>query len=229
MAKEKILKPEEETLGAAMSKTESFFEENSKKVTWCLVALLILAGCVFGYKKLVSEPRIAKAAELMVEAENRFAEETPDFQLALDGDANGAGFLAVIDQYGSTPSGNLAKHCAGICYYKLGDLENAAAYLKQYKAVKGIPGAIINAQNLGLQGDIAFDQGDLAAAVKLYNQAVAAADNNYTAPLYLRKAGLAEQALGNVAAAEALFQRILTDYPASQEAREAEKLMGSNK
>ncbi len=228
MANEKILKPEEETLGAAMSKTENFFEQNSKLVTWCLAALLILAGCVFGYKKLISEPRIEKAAELMVEAEKRFAEDTPDFQLALEGDANGAGFLTVIDQYGATPSGNLAKHCAGICYFKLGDMENAAAYLKQYKAVKGLPGAVINAQNLGLQGDIAFNQGDYAAAVKLYDRAVAAADNNYTTPLYLRKAGLAEQAQGNVAAAEAYFQRILIDYPASQEAREAEKMIGAN-
>ncbi len=228
MAKEKILKPEEETLGVAMSKTERFLEQHAKTVTYLLAALLILAGCVFGYKKLVSEPRIEKAAELMLEAENRFAEETPDFQLALDGDANGAGFLAVIEQYGSTPSGNLAKHCAGICYYKLGDLENAAAYLKQYKAVKGLPGAIVNAQNLGLQGDIAVAQGDYAAAVKLYEEAVAAADNNYTAPLYLRKCGLAEQALGNSEKAEACFRRILTSYPASQEAREAEKLMGSN-
>ena len=65
MAKEQINKPEEETLGTAMSKTENFFEQNSKMVTYCLVALLILAGCVFGYKKLISEPRIAKAAELM--------------------------------------------------------------------------------------------------------------------------------------------------------------------
>ena len=71
------------------------------------------------YKAQVAE-HPEKAAELIAEAQNRFAEETPDFQLALEGDANGAGFLEVIEQYGSTPSGNLAKHCAGICYYKLG-------------------------------------------------------------------------------------------------------------
>ena len=229
MAKEQITKPEEETLGAAMSKTESFFEKNSKAVSYALVALLVLAGCVFGYKKLVTEPRMEKAAALMTEAEARFGEETPDFRLALEGDANGAGFLEVIEQYGSTPSGNLAKHCAGICYLKLGDLENAAKYLAKYSPVKGLPGAIVNAQNLGLQGDVAFEQGDYDKAVTLYMKAVKAADNNYTAPLYLRKAGLAEQTRGNRAEAEACYQRILTDYPASMEAREAEKLIGSNR
>lgn len=228
MAKEKILKPEEETLGVAMSKTESFLEQHSKSATYCIIALLVLGAAIFGYKKLISEPRIEKAAELMMQAENRFGEENPDFELALNGDANGAGFLEVIEQYGSTPSGNLAKHCAGICYYKMGDLENAAAYLKKYKAVKGLPGAIVNAQNLGLQGDIALEQGNYSAAAALYKKAVAAAENNYTSPLYLRKAGLAEQLQGNKEAANAYFQQILTSYPASMEAREAEKLMGAN-
>ncbi len=219
MAKEQITKPDEVTLENAMSKTEQFFEQNSKSVSYLLLVLIVLAGCIFGYKKLVAEPRNEKAAELIAQAEVRFGEENPDFQLALEGDANGAGFLDVIEQYGSTPSGNLAKHCAGICYLKLGDLENAAAYLSKYAPVKGLPGAIVNAQNLGLQGDIAFEQGD---------KAVAAADNNYTAPLYLRKAGIAEQAQGRAKQAEAYFQRILTEYPASSEAREAEKLIGSN-
>ena len=228
MAKEQITKPEEVTLENAMSKTEQFFEQNSKSVSYLLLVLIVLAGCIFGYKKLVAEPRNEKAAELIAQAEVRFGEENPDFQLALEGDANGAGFLDVIEQYGSTPSGNLAKHCAGICYLKLGDLENAAAYLSKYAPVKGLPGAIVNAQNLGLQGDIAFEQGDKAAAVKFYEKAVAAADNNYTAPLYLRKAGIAEQAQGRAKQAEAYFQRILTEDPASSEAREAEKLIGSN-
>ncbi|MEE1099482.1 MAG: tetratricopeptide repeat protein [Alistipes sp.] len=228
MAKEKITKPEEEALGAAMSKTESFFEQNGKMMTYCLAALLILAGCVFGYKKLVSEPRIEKAAEMMIQAETRFAEETTDFELALSGDENGAGFLEIAEQYGSTPSGNLAKHCAGICYFRLGDMENAAKWLKKYSPVKGLPGAIINAQNLGLQGDILFEAGDYAAAAKLYIKASESSDNTYTTPLYLRKAALAEKALGNNKVAEEYLQRILNEYPSSNDAREAEKLLGAN-
>ena len=133
------------------------------------------------------------------------------------------------EQYGSTPSGNLAKHYAGICYLKTGDLENAAKYLAKYSPVKGIPGALINAQNLGLQGDIAVEQQNYAKAVKFYEQAVKAADNNLTAPMYLRKAGLAEQAQGNNEKAAAFYEQILTSYPASTDAREAEKLLGSVK
>ena len=135
----------------------------------------------------------------------------------------------VIEKYGSTPSGNLAKHYAGICYLRTGDLENAAKYLAKFSQLKGIPGELINAQNYGLQGDIAVEQQDYARAVKFYEKAVKAADNNLTAPMYLRKAGLAEQAQGNEQKAAAFYEEILTSYPASMEARDAEKLLGSIK
>lgn len=213
-------------LGQAMNRTEAFFEQNGRKFIYIFLGLLILAALVFGYRSLIVAPRAEKAAEMIAEAQARFEAETPDFTLALEGDANGAGFLDVIEQYGSTPSGNLAKHYAGICYLRTGDLANAAAYLAKYKPVKGLPGAIVNAQNYGLQGDVAVEQQNYAQAVSFYKKAVEAADNNWTAPMYLRKAGLAEQAQGNNAAAAVLYERIINSYPASVEAREAEKLLG---
>ena len=227
MATEKVLKPEEETLGSAMSKTEQFFEENSKKVMYVLLALLVVAAVVFGWKKLVAEPRAQKAAEMIAEAQYRFESATPDFELALNGDENGAGFADVVDNYGSTPAGNLAKHYAGICFLRLGELDKAEEYLSKYSAVRGLPGAVINAQNYGLRGDIAVDKGEYAKAVKLYDKAVAAADNNFTAPLYLRKAALALIASGDNARAKACLERIVNEYPASSEAREAEMMRGS--
>ncbi len=224
MAKQQVA--EQEALGAAMNKTELFFEKNGRKVAYIFLGLLIVAGLIFGYRALVLQPRVEKAAAMIAEAQYRFDAETPDFEVALNGDENGAGFLEVIDQYGSTPSGNLAKHYAGICYLRMGDLDNAAAYLAKYSAVKGLPGAIINAQNLGLQGDVAVEKADYAAAVKFYEKAVAAAENDMTAPMYLRKAALAAKAMGNADAAKAYVERIKNDYPASMEAREADRLLG---
>ena len=82
---------------------------------------------------------------------------------------------------------------------------------------------------LALQGDVAVERQDYAKAVDFYRKAVKAADNNLTAPMYLRKAGLAAQAQGDAAAAAGFYQQILDTYPASMEAREAEKLLGSAK
>ena len=219
MAKQHVA--EQETLGEAMNKTEFFFEKNGRMLSYVFLGLLVLAALVFGYRALIVSPRAEKAAEMIAEAQYRFEDQNADYALALEGDANGAGFLEVIEKYGSTPSGNR--------YLKAGDLENAAKFLARYSPVKGIPGALINAQNYGLQGDIAVEQKDYAKAVKFYDKAVAAADNNLTAPMYLRKAGLAEQAQGNGAKAAAYYEQILTSYPASMDARDAEKLLGSIK
>ena len=227
MATEKVLKPEEEALGSAMSKTERFFEENSKMVMYVLAALLVVAAVALCWRSLVSAPRAQKAAEMMAEAQFRFEGAAPDYELALYGDENGAGFADVVDNYGSTPAGNLAKHYAGICFLRLGELDKAEEYLSKYSAVRGLPGAVINAQNYGLRGDIAVDKGEYAKAVKLYDKAVAAADNNFTAPLYLRKAALALIASGDNARAKACLERIVNEYPASSDAREAEMMRGS--
>ncbi len=218
---------EQESLGAAMNRTELFFERNSRMITYVVAALIVVAALAFGYRSLVRAPRAEKAVEMMAQAQQRFEAQTPDFELALRGDANGAGFLDVVEQYGSTPAGNLAKHYAGICCLRLGDLEEAARYLAMYSPVKGLPGEIVNAQNYGLRGDVAVEQGDYAAAVKFYTRAADASDNSLTAPMYLRKAGMAAQAQGDGAAAAAFYQRIIDDYPAAFDAREAEKLMGT--
>ena len=216
----------QESLGEAMNKTELFLEKNGRTMSYVIVALFLLAALIYGYRALIVAPRAEKAAAMIAQAQSLFESETPDYELALTGDANGAGFLDVVEQFGGTPSGNLAKHYAGICYLRLGDLEQAAAYLAKFSPVSGIPGAIVNAQNYGLQGDVAVEQQNYAKAVKFYNKAVKASDNNLTAPMYLRKAALAEQAQGNKAAAAALLERILASYPSSMEAREAEKLLG---
>ena len=218
---------EQEALGAAMSKTEEFFERNSKRVSVALLAIFVLAAAIFGYRQLISQPRNKKAAEMIAEAQYRFESEPPDYRLALEGDANGAGFLEVIDRYGATRTGNLAKHYAGICYLRLGEMDNAADYLARFKPMKGIPAQIINAQNLGLQGDVAVERADYPAAIRFFEKAVASSDNDLTAPMYLRKAALAAKAAGNTEQAIAFAQRILDEYPASVEARNAEKLIGS--
>jgi TolA-binding protein len=223
----KIQNQEEVAVAEAVSKTEQFFEENGKKCLIALVVFVLVVAAGYAYKFLVMDKNEAAAAELIVEAQDRFSGETPNYDLALNGDEAGAGFLAVADEYGSTKAGNLAKHYAGICFLHLGDLENAAKYLAKYKTVKGIAAEVVNAQNLGLQGDVAVEQGDFEKAAKLFAKAVKASDNNFTAPLYLYKQALALVAAGKNAEAVACYKAISEKYPSSAEARDADKALGA--
>jgi len=216
----------EEVIGSAISRVELFFEKNSKALTTILAAIVVVVGGYFAYKYMYQQPRGQKAANMAYVAEQQFAIDS--FALALNGDGNNAGFLQVIDKYGSTAQGNIAKHYAGVCYLRLGDLDKAMKYLSAYSEVSGVPGRIINAQNYGLQGDILSQKGDYAAAAAKYRSAVAAADNSLTTPSYLRKLGLMYSLQNKAAEAREAFERVKRDYPQSVEARDIDKYIGES-
>ena len=223
MAKQHVA--EQETLGEAMNRTELFFEKNGRNMAYIFLGLLVLAALIFGYRALIVAPRATKAAERIAEAQYRFEEQTPDYALALNGDQSAPGFAEVVETYGGTPAGNLARYYAAACCMHLGDMAQAEQYIAKFKHVKGEPGAIINAMAEGLKGDIAVDNGDYAKAAALFEKAVKVSDNVFTAPMYLRKAALAYKAAGDEAKANACFETIRTKYPSSIDARDAEKYL----
>ena len=223
MAKE-VVNPQEEILDNAQVQTENFFEKNSKMVVVAIVVIFVLAAAIFGYKKLIVEPRLNDAQEMLYEAQYRFEQQNADFALALNGDENVPGFAQVIEKYGNTPAGNLATVYAAACALRLGDFDAAEGYLAKYSNVKGATGELVNAMAVGIRGEIAVEKGDYAGAAAIFEKAANVSDNNYSAPLYLRKAAMAYAAAGNAAKAQECLQTFNDKYPSSIEAREAEKL-----
>lgn len=209
---------------SVLSTTEKFLEKRGKTLLQLLIVLVIVVGGYFAYKYTWAEPREAKASDMMFVAEQQFANDS--LNLALNGDGNNAGFLDVIEAYGSTRQGNMAAHSAGVCYLRLGDYDNAVKYLSMYSNTDGVPNAIVNAQNRGLIGDAYSQKGDLNSAVKFYNEAVEVSDNQFTAPLYLKKAGLVYAKLGDNQKAIDSYQSIIDNYPNSLEARDIDKYIG---
>lgn len=214
----------EEVVTEAVSKTEQFFQKNEKLITWVLVAIIVIIGGYFANKYLIAQPRAEKASAEMFAAVQQFNAE--QWQVALDGDGNNAGFIEVVENYATTPQGSLAAHYAGVTYLKLGDKENALKYLGKYRKASGAPAEIVNAQNAGLQGDIYADGGDLKKAAALYKKAVKASDNSLTAPVYLKKLGMVEEQLGDTSAALEAYQRIADEYYNSLEARDIDTYIG---
>ena len=217
-------KAPEVVIESALNRTEAFFQRNSGNLTVALIVIVAIVGGYFGYKYLFAQPRSGKAADMMFVAQQQFAIDS--FALALNGDGNNKGFLDVISEYGSTPQGNLAKHYAGVCYLKMGDLTNAAEYLRKYSATSGVPNRLLNAHNFGLQADILVDQENYKDAVSLYRKAIDAADNVMTTPHFLKKLGLVYEQIGEYSAAAAAYRRIEENYPSSLEARDIAKFIG---
>lgn len=217
-------KDPEVVIDSAIQKSEGFIQRNGKAL---LIALGVVVVGVSGYfvvKSLYLEPRQEKATNMMYVAEMQFAGGF--FDIALHGDGNNAGFLEVIDRYGSTAAGNLAKHYAGKSHMHLGQFQEAIDRFNQYKPVKGLSAQIINAQNYGMTGDAYVELGNLKEAVKYYEKAVKKSDNVLTAPYYLKKAGMVYERLGELDKALNAYKTVRSSYGSSLEARDIDKYIG---
>ena len=189
-----------------VSRSEQFIENNSKKIIYGIIALALVVGAVLGIKHGYLIPQEKKAAAAMFKGEQYFAKDS--FNLALNG--NGAdyeGFEAIIDQYGSTSAGNLAKAYAGICYFKMGDNEKALDLLKSFSGSDDMISPAIT----GLIGDCYVEK------------AAKQASNEVISPTYLKKAGIAYESLKQYGDAVKAYTTIKEKYFNSMEASDIDK------
>jgi len=205
-----------ESVEHALSSTEKFIEDNQKNITIIVLALIILVGGYWAYKKLYMEPRNEEAQQSIFQAENYFNNE--QFQTALDGDGMAPGFLEIIDSYSNTQTGNLSKYYAGISYLHLGEFETAIDYLKDFNT-KNIE---LKAIATGAIGDAYLELDNKEEALRYYNKAISI-ENELTTPFYLLKKGIVLEEMGNKEDALKAYQIIKDDFETSTEARQIDK------
>lgn len=210
----------EEAIQSALSRSEQFIEKNGKTLLTILIGVIVIVGGFFLYGRY-SSGRNEKASAMMFNAEQLFAIDS--FEMALNGDGNTAGFVDVIGEFSATEQANVARHYAGICCLNLGKYDEAIKYFQEFSDVSGASGDIISAQNYGLTGDAYVQKGSLEEGVKMYEKAAAHSDNEFTAPYYLKKAGLVYQGLNKYAEALKTYEKIKNEYPATMDARDIDK------
>ena len=201
-----------------VSKSEQFIENNSKKIIYGIIAIALVVGAVLGIKHGYLIPQEKKAEAAMFKGEFYFGKDS--FNLALTG--NGAdyeGFEAIIDQYGSTKSGNLAKAYAGICYFKLGENEKALDKLKSFDSKDNMVSPAIT----GKIGDCYVEMGNTQEGISYFEKAAKEADNDVVSPIYLKKAGLAYESLQQYDKAVQAYTTIKDKYYTSMEASDIDK------
>jgi tetratricopeptide (TPR) repeat protein len=121
--------------------------------------------------------------EKMAGAQNYFQKDS--FNLALNGDGNYSGFLDIIDDYGRTKPGKLARYYAGISYLHLGKYKEAIEYLEDFKT----DDPLLQPVKIGATGDAYAELGNKEKALKLYLEAADENKNTFTTPIYYLKAG----------------------------------------
>ena len=207
----------------ALSKTETFIENNQNIILIVVGILIVIVLGFFGFRKYYLEPKEKEAQGQMFMAEMYFEQDS--LSRALNGDGNYLGFLDIIDQYGLTKSANLATYYAGITYLKMGSFDQAIEYLKDFDGDDKVAAPMAT----GAIGDAYMELNNVDKAIDYYIAAADQSDNELTAPLFLMKAGMAYEIQGNYRRALTMYNRIKQEYPRSFEGTQIDRFISFSK
>lgn len=206
-------KDELEKVNEALTSSEKFIEKHQKTIITVVIAIVVIVSAVLAVRHFYLIPREEKAQAALYRAV--FAFEQDSLDLALSGNADFDGLLLVIDQYGSTKAGNLACAYAGLAYYEKGEYENALKYLGKFSAGD----AVVSPAIVASIGNCYVNMEKYADAVKCFEKAAKATENDVFSPIYLMKAAAVYEKMGQKADALKLYEKIKSDYPRSQQAQ----------
>ena len=219
MATKKVTKEDQslENVQEALNTTSAWIEKNQNKLTWAVTIVVAVVVGVLALNTYVIKPKAVEVSNENAKAEAYFMQG--NWEKALNGDdAECLGFQAIADEYKCYQGGKLAALYAGVCYYKLGQYEDAAAYLSKFSA----DDLTVEPAALQLLGDAYVQVEEYGKAAKAFEKA-AKSGNDLIAPMSLKKAGLVYLEMGNKSAAKKAFETIKADYPAATEAQDIEK------
>ncbi|MBO6576766.1 MAG: tetratricopeptide repeat protein [Rhodothermales bacterium] len=175
------------------------------------IVLLVLATIAWTFMQSANQ---REALDAMAGAVNAY--EDGSYQTALDGTGNFLGLLDVVDEYGGTDAGNLARFYAADSYFRLGNYEEALPLFREFDR----DGNLLGASATAAEAAILESQGEYDRAASLYNRAATMYPSDATSPGYFMSAGRAFEAAGETSDARRAYERVRDDYPESQEARD---------
>jgi tetratricopeptide (TPR) repeat protein len=196
----------DETLAAS----RSFYEKNKKTILYGVGSILFIVIAALLIHQFYITPRNNRANESIFRAEQAFLDG--NYEKALNGEGENMGFLAVIDEYGSTKAGNIACLYAAKCYAATEKYQEAIDMLDKFD---GCGDALISPAAIALKGNCYAELGQNDKAAELLVKAAKEADNNTISPTCLLQAGQLYVSLGQNDKALDCYQQIKSKYQQS--------------
>ncbi len=217
MSKINNQKDELENVQQVLTTSEAFIEKYQKQILYVVGGVVLFVILILAIRNYYLKPKEIQAANEMYKAQSYF--NTDSFKVALNGKLpEFIGFKEIVSEYGITSSGNLASAYAGICYFKLGEYDNAIKYLSQFDGKDENVSVTVT----GLIGDSYVEKGETKKAINYFEKA-GNADNKVLSPFYLKKVAIAYESLNQVEKALEIYNKIKEKYPQSSEASEIDK------
>jgi tetratricopeptide (TPR) repeat protein len=200
--------------------TESFIDQYRKPLIFGGVGVVVIILAIIGYQKMVSEPR-------ELESQDAYWNAFYDFQnndttgAVISGTDSYLGMEDVANDYAGTSGGNIASYILAVKAMENSDFEGALTYLDDCDFEDVMVGSLV----IGLKGDCNVEMGDYDAAAELFVQAAEREENEFTSPMFLKKAGLTYEELGQNDKAVEMYQKIKAEWPLSREGVEIDKYL----
>ena len=198
------------------SKTEEFFQKHKNLVFGVIGGLLLVVGGFLGYRYYVSSQDEIAQREMFQAV---FYFEQDSLTQALNGDGLNFGLLDIIQDYGATDAGNLARFYAGTSYLKLGEFQSAIDQLSAFSSSD----LLVQARAYGLIGDAYMELGNYTDAADYYDQAANYKPTENITSQYLMKAALAYEKQTDFSTAISRYDKVLSDHFGAPEYQNAKK------
>ena len=158
-------KEHELNLQETLSKTEEFVNKNRRSLGIIGGAILLAVVGYLVYQKWYVAGKEKEASAQMFMAEQYFKSDS--LKQAIGGDGNFPGFQEIIDEYGVSPSANLAHFYLGFSQLKSGKYEEAIETLKGYNGDDEVTTSLA----LGGIGDAYMELNNTDEAISYYEKA----------------------------------------------------------
>ena len=198
--------------------TEELIDKYKKPALIGLAVVVAIVGAFAFYKYNQSENNTIAQSEMYQAV---FFFEQDSLELALKGipAKEVKGLQEIADEYSGTKAGKLAAFYTGVIFLKQAKFQDAIDYLGKFDTDEGI----MQARAWCLMGDAYTELEDNDNAVTYYKKASEYKENEQLTPSYLMKLGLAYELKSDWKAAAATYDKIITDFPKSQDLPEAKK------
>lgn len=201
-----------------LTPTESFFDKNKKLLLIAGIGLVVVIIGYFGYQKFVSEPHAEESQDAYWNAFYEF-QNGDSTGVSITGTENYMGFEEISTEYAGTPGGNIATYALGINAMEKKEFESALAYFEECEFEDVMVGTLV----IGLMGDCYVEMGKYDEAAEKFEEAALREANEFTSPMFYKKAGLVYQELGQNDKAIIAYQKIKDDWSESVEAKDIDK------
>lgn len=220
--KKKITKKDlkEDKLVSAYFKTTEFFYQYKKYVSWAVtgVIVFVVAGFIyFNNRQADSEKATTALGEIM-----RYYDKG-EYQTAINGvpEKNIAGLKDIVENYGGTQAGDLAKFYIANAYFSQGNYDEALKYFDDF----GGSYPVLRASAIAGVAACYEAKGDPKSAAENFEKAASKSSDNQLSPEYLHRAARNYVLSGKKERAIELLKKLKKEYPTSSYARDADRLL----